>query len=75
MGAICEAPLRLKDVPAALAVCSALHQRYADFAKELVGTLVKLCASTGGAGCGREKRGGHVGSAGDLPAAAAAAIS
>ena len=26
VGALCEAPLRLKDVPAALAVCSALHQ-------------------------------------------------
>ncbi|KAL4452134.1 hypothetical protein ABPG75_007796 [Micractinium tetrahymenae] len=45
VGAIAEAPLKLKDVPAALAVCSALHQRYADFAKELVSTLSKLCAT------------------------------
>ena len=48
VGAICEAPLRLRDVPAALAVCSTLHQRYADFARELVGGLAKLCTSTGG---------------------------
>lgn len=50
VGALCEAPLRLKDVPAALAVCSALHQRYADFAKELVTTLAKLAAAAGGQG-------------------------
>lgn len=49
VGALCEAPLRLKDVPAALAVCSALHQRYADFAKVLVTTLAKLAAAAGGA--------------------------
>ena len=47
VGALCEAPLRLKDVPAALAVCSALHQRYPDFAKELVQTLARLVASPG----------------------------
>ncbi|KAL4437467.1 hypothetical protein ABPG77_003448 [Micractinium sp. CCAP 211/92] len=46
VGAIAEAPLKLRDVPAALAVCSALHQRYADFAKELVSALAKLCSST-----------------------------
>jgi regulator of nonsense transcripts 2 len=45
VGAICEAPLKVKDVAAALAVCSALHQRYAEFARELVGGLAKLCVS------------------------------
>jgi regulator of nonsense transcripts 2 len=48
VGALCEAPIKLKDVAAALQVCSALHQRYADFARELVGTLAKICTSTGG---------------------------
>ena len=50
VGAISEAPLKVKDVAAALQVCSALHQRYADFARELVGTLAKLCTAAGGRG-------------------------
>ncbi|PSC71053.1 regulator of nonsense transcripts UPF2 [Micractinium conductrix] len=45
VGAICEAPLKLKDATAALVVCSALHQRYADFGQELVATLARLCTA------------------------------
>ena len=48
VGALCEAPIKLKDVPAALAVASALHQRYAEFNKELVGALAKLSVAAGG---------------------------
>ena len=50
VGALCEAPLRLRDVPAALEVCSALHQRYADFGGELVATLAKACTAAPAAG-------------------------
>eukprot|EP00899_Mesostigma_viride_P014202 jgi/Mesvir1/22783/Mv14173-RA.1 len=39
--AICEAKLRTGDVAAAVQVCSALHQRYADFAPALIPALVK----------------------------------
>ena len=46
----CEAALRLRDVPAALEVCSALHQRYADFGGELVATLAKACTAAPAAG-------------------------
>ena len=37
-----EAKNPKKDVPAAVAVCCALHQRYADAAKELQGMLAKV---------------------------------
>ena len=48
VGALCEAPIKVRDVAAALQVCSTLHQRYADFARVLVGTLAKICTSAGG---------------------------
>jgi len=42
-----EAPLKATDVDAAVRVCSLLHQRYAEFATELVPALNKLLANTG----------------------------
>ncbi|PNH06179.1 Regulator of nonsense transcripts 2, partial [Tetrabaena socialis] len=41
VGAIADAPLRNSDVPAAVAVCSMMHQRYADFGAEMAAALVK----------------------------------
>lgn len=40
--AIAEAPLKLKDVSAGVAICSAMHQRYAEFAKDLVPVLGRV---------------------------------
>lgn len=42
VAALCEAPLRLSDVPAAVAVCSLLHQRYADFGAQMGPALAKV---------------------------------
>ncbi len=53
MGAILEAPLRAKDVPAAVQVCSVLHQRYTDVAGQLQQGLLRLLAqSREGTGAG-----------------------
>lgn len=41
--AISEAPLKSKDINAAVQICSALHQRYPDFQAELVPALAKSC--------------------------------
>ena len=45
--AVVEAPLKLKDIPAAVKVASALHQRYPEFSKELVPSLSKIFTSSG----------------------------
>ncbi len=42
VAALCEAPLRLSDVPAAVAVCSLLHQRYTDFGAQMGPALAKV---------------------------------
>ncbi|GJP58575.1 hypothetical protein CLOP_g453 [Closterium sp. NIES-67] len=41
VAAIAEAKLKMADIPAAVQVCSLLHQRYADFAPALVPTLLR----------------------------------
>lgn len=41
--AITEAPLKSKDINAAVQICSTLHQRYPDFRTELVPALAKSC--------------------------------
>ncbi|KAK9806738.1 hypothetical protein WJX72_000988 [[Myrmecia] bisecta] len=44
--AVAEGSLKIKDVPAALEVCSALHQRYAEFGSGLAAELARtLCAA------------------------------
>jgi regulator of nonsense transcripts 2 len=48
--AVAEAPLKLKDIPAAVKVASALHQRYPEFSKELVPSLAKIFTSSGSSG-------------------------
>lgn len=45
--AVAEAPLKLKDISAAVKVASALHQRYSEFSKELVASLAKIFTSSG----------------------------
>eukprot|EP00887_Chlorella_sp_A99_P007640 scaffold20.g7640.t1 len=45
VAAVAEAPLKLKDVPAAVAICSMLHQRYAEFGGAVVGALTKACGT------------------------------
>lgn len=42
VGAISDAPLRAVDVPAAVAVCSLLHQRYAEFGEQIAPALAKV---------------------------------
>jgi hypothetical protein len=44
--AVAEAPLKLKDIAAAVKVASALHQRYPEFSKELVPSLAKIFTSS-----------------------------
>jgi regulator of nonsense transcripts 2 len=46
--AVAESPLRPRDLPAAIAVCSALHQRYADFAPALAPPLQRAARGEGG---------------------------
>ncbi|KXZ44964.1 hypothetical protein GPECTOR_60g742 [Gonium pectorale] len=41
VSALADAPLRNSDVPAAVAVCSLLHQRYADFGTQIAPALAK----------------------------------
>jgi hypothetical protein len=50
VAALCEAPLKTADVPAALAMAAALHSRYADFAATLGPALAKAAAGGGGSG-------------------------
>ncbi|KAG2482394.1 hypothetical protein HYH03_018672 [Edaphochlamys debaryana] len=47
VSAIAEAPLRNVDVPAAVAVCSLLHQRYADFGSQVAPALAKVFPKPG----------------------------
>lgn len=46
VAAIADATLKAQDVAAAVEVCSALHQRYPDFATALGPALVKPFASS-----------------------------
>lgn len=39
--AIAEAPFKLKDIPGVVSICSALHQRYAEFSQLLVSALTR----------------------------------
>jgi regulator of nonsense transcripts 2 len=39
--AIVEAPFKLKDIPGVVRVCSALHQRYAEFSQLLISALTR----------------------------------
>lgn len=51
VSAVLDAPLRPRDVPAAVQVCSMLHQRYAEVAPQLApGLLRTLALSRQGAG-------------------------
>ncbi len=50
VSAVAEAPLRLSEVPAAVAVCSLLHQRYTEFGPALGPALAKAFASKAGGG-------------------------
>lgn len=49
--AITEAPLKSKDINAAVHICSALHQRYSDFQAELITPLAKSCTPRSGDLC------------------------
>ena len=51
VAAVAEAPIKLKDVNAAVQVCSMLHQRYAEFAGLLVEVLAKVCSAKPAGGC------------------------
>ncbi|CAI5470093.1 unnamed protein product [Closterium sp. Yama58-4] len=42
VAAIAEAKLKMADIPAAVQVCSLLHQRYADFSPALIPTLLRV---------------------------------
>ena len=42
VAAVVEAPLKLRDIAAAVRICSALHQRYAEVSVELVPALTRL---------------------------------
>ena len=52
---------KLVDVPGIALVCSAMHERYADFCPALVAGLVATIRSIGGGGGGSGKKGGGVG--------------
>lgn len=62
VAAIAEAPLRASDIPAAVQVCSALHQRYEEFSKDLPAAITRVFksgsskTSGGGATAGEEDR-------------------
>ena len=43
--AVAEAPLKLRDISAAVKICSALHQRYAEFSNELGPALARNFAA------------------------------
>lgn len=58
VGAILDAPLRPRDVSAAVHVCSTLHQRYADVAPQLAPGLQRMLALS------RQGAGTHVVSSG-----------
>ena len=60
---------KLVDVPGIALVCSAMHERYADFCPALVAGLVATIRSIGGGGGGSGKKGGGVGGGGDGGAA------
>jgi len=46
VAAVAEAPLKLRDISAAVAICSAMHQRYAEFSKELIPALARTVAGS-----------------------------
>ena len=48
VAAVTEASVKSKDIPAAIQICSALHQRYSDFCLELVTGLSKVLAPKSG---------------------------
>jgi regulator of nonsense transcripts 2 len=57
VAAVAEAPLKIRDLPAAVQVCSALHQRYAEFAGEVVPALGRIVGGGPGGAGGEEERG------------------
>ena len=53
--AVAEAPLKLKDISAAVKIASALHQRYPEFSSELVPSLAKVFTISSSSSIGTEE--------------------